>query len=34
MDLNSILNGPGSQPQQAQGGWMNLGLMNMGGQTP
>ena len=33
MDFNSILNGPGSQPQQAQGGGMNLDFMNMGGQT-
>ena len=33
MDLNSILNGPGSQPQQAPGNGMNLDFMNMGGQT-
>jgi hypothetical protein len=31
MDLNSILNAPGSQPQQPQGGGNDF--MNMGGQT-
>ena len=32
MDLNSILTGNNSQPQQSSGGGMNLDFMGMGGQ--